>query len=99
PNDPPKLVAAGKADIAVWRGNISKWYIIRSSNNSLQEAFWGASYSPYFDIPVPSDFDGDGKADVAVWRPSIGYWFAIRSTDGSSLMQQHGQDGDTPIGR
>jgi hypothetical protein len=87
----------GKADLAVWRGTDTNWYIINSSNGQTQMVSWGSSASPYNDVPAPGDYDGDGKADVAIWRPLDGTWYVIRSSNGTSLIQQHGQSGDTPV--
>ena len=60
-----------KSDLAVWRANgvgdpnRSYFYILRSSNSTLQtEQFGGSGDSPN----VVGDWDGDGKSDVAVFR-------------------------------
>jgi hypothetical protein len=87
----------GKADLAIWRGQDSIWYIRKSSDGQAILTLWGANYAPYFDIPAPGDYDGDGKADLAVWRPGSGTWFVQRSSNGSNLIQQQGQNGDTPV--
>lgn len=72
----------GKADLTVWRGLTTYWILMKSSNNTMQNTAWGASYAPYNDIPTPGDFDGDGKADYAVWRPAEGSWAIINSSNG-----------------
>lgn len=41
----------GKADYAVFRGGV--WYILRSSNNQVQYAFFGAAG----DVPIPSIYN------------------------------------------
>lgn len=56
----------GRDDIAVWRPNSqSFFYILRSSNGTVQSAQFGISS----DNPaVVGDYDGDGRADQAVFR-------------------------------
>jgi len=84
----------GKADIAVWRGADSNWYVLQTSDGAVQSISWGSSSAG--DVPVPGDFDGDGKADVAVWRAWEGRWYARLSRDNSRLTRTHGQQGDAP---
>lgn len=86
----------GKTDAAVWRGADSNWYIWRSSNDTSQTTTWGTPNAPWYDVPVSGDYDGDGKTDVAVWRTGEGRWYVLRSSNGTYLVQQHGQNGDTP---
>lgn len=87
----------GKADIAVWRGADTNWYILRSSDGAVQTVSWGTA--SLGDVPVPGDYDGDGKADVAVWREADGNWYAKCSRDEALMTRHHGQQGDTPITR
>lgn len=87
----------GKADLSVWRGTSSNWMILKSSNNQMQTALWGASYAPYYDQPVPGDYDGDGKIDIAVFRRQNGTWYIINSSNGAFQIQQWGQFTDVPV--
>ena len=87
----------GKADIAVWRGSDTNWYVIRSSDGQFYAKAWGSSEPPYNDVPVPGDYDGDGKTDIAVWRPLDGVWYVIRSSNATFLIKQLGQNGDMPV--
>ncbi len=87
----------GKADIAIWRGAESRWYVLRSSDDVVQTVSWGTA--SLGDVPVPGDYDGNGKTDVAVWRPTDGNWYAKLSRNGAVLTKAHGQPDDTPVSR
>ncbi len=87
----------GKTDLSVWRGALSNWLIVRSSNGTPQTELWGASYAPYNDIAVSGDYDGDGKYDVSVYRPSEGNWYIVRSSNGTSFTTHAGGPGVTPV--
>lgn len=87
----------GKTDLSFWRGPATLWSILRSSNSTLQQVNWGASYAPYNDVAAPGDYDADGKTDIAVWRSSTGEWFIINSSNGQTQTFTHGQPGDTPV--
>ena len=82
-----------KADIGVYRPSTGIWYILRSSDGTLQQVTWGASG----DVPVTGDFDGDGKTDVATFRPSTGIWYILRSSDGTPQLVTWGASGDVPV--
>ncbi|MBI1764572.1 MAG: VCBS repeat-containing protein [Acidobacteria bacterium] len=82
----------GKTDLAVFRpGAIApapNWIILNSSTNTITSIQWGAGYAPYFDTPVPADYDGDGKADLAIWRGADSIWYIRPSaTPGSPILQ------------
>jgi hypothetical protein len=81
----------GQTDYAVWRGQTSTWYIQPSAAPAtpiVRE--FGASYAPYFDVPVQGDYDGDKRTDIAVWRPADGKWYILKSSDGNSLVEAWG---------
>ena len=61
----------GKVDLSVYRGDTATWWILRTSDNSVQQHAFGVNG----DVPVPADYDGDGRDNVAVYRPSTGYWY------------------------
>jgi subtilisin-like proprotein convertase family protein len=42
----------GKFDVAVFRASSQTWFIIHSSDNSVESAFYGATT----DVPIPSEF-------------------------------------------
>ena len=80
-----------KTDLAVFRPSEGKWYIRKSTDNSLRTVVFGQNG----DVPVPADYDGDGKADVAVFR--LGIWQILNSADGSLRTEQFGISTDKPI--
>ena len=67
----------GINDVAVWRPSEGNYYILRSSNGSLQQFKWGQTN----DIPVSGDFDGDNINDFAVVRQTSGgsIWWIQKS--------------------
>jgi hypothetical protein len=79
-----------KDDIAVFRPSDGNWYILRSSDGSVEVVNWGNST----DVPVPGDYDGDGKTDEAIFRN--GTWFILQS-GGPPLIASWGVAGDIPI--
>jgi hypothetical protein len=82
----------GKTDLSVWRGPLSPapWLAILSLTGVTQTIDWGTGQSPYFDLPVPGDYDGDGKTDQAIWRGQNSLWYIRKSTNGQPLTQLWG---------
>jgi hypothetical protein len=83
----------GKWDIAVFRyftvNPQSYFYILRSSDNTLQVIPWGL----FGDFPNKTqDFDGDGKADPTVTRVTNGliYWYTLLSKTNTPRITQFG---------
>jgi serine protease AprX len=87
----------GKADLSVWRGPLSNWLLLNSSNNQMQTTSWGLINAPFNDLAVPGDYDGDGKIDVAIFRRMNGTWYIINSSNGSFKVQAWGIGSDTPV--
>jgi uncharacterized delta-60 repeat protein len=80
-----------KTDLAVFRPSEGKWYIQKSTDNSLRTVILGQ----LGDVPVPADYDGDGKADPAIFRKGI--WEILNSADGSLRTVQFGISTDKPV--
>jgi hypothetical protein len=77
----------GKADLAVYRSNAGRWYVLLSGSGftTWMNQKWGAGPGdglPGADKPVVGDYDGDSRADFAVYRPSTGRWFVLLSKSG-----------------
>lgn len=67
----------GKNDVAIWRPSEGRYYVLRSSDASLQVVNWGSTN----DNPVSGDFDGDHLTDFAIARNTSGgvQWWILKS--------------------
>ena len=84
----------GRTDFAVVRtGSQFVWYILRSSNNTLQTTQLGTKPQ----LTVQNDYDGDGRTDVATFDPLNGIFYVVQSSNGVITQTQFGQNGDYPI--
>lgn len=75
----------GKTDFAVYRAASNTWYILRSSDNGMDQVSVSGT------TPVAGDYDGDGKADTIVYTD--GNWTGALS-GGGSLNVSLGAAGD-----
>ena len=84
----------GKCDLGLFRPDAvaptPNWIILQSSTNTVVSLQWGGGYAPYFDTPVPADYDGDGKADLAIWRGADSIWYIRKSSDGQAILDLWG---------
>jgi len=87
----------GRADLAVYRASTGQWFILRSSDATIQTVSLGPPVAG--DVPVPADYDGDGKVDPAIYRPATGQWFILRSSDATIAAISWGAPafGDIPV--
>ena len=74
----------GRADISVFRPSNGTFFVLRSSNNTVQSVQFGQNG----DEPVARDYNGDGRTDFAVVRRIAGttaapngrmIWFILTS--------------------
>jgi hypothetical protein len=86
----------GKTDVAIWRKQFAYpypptyFYILRSSDNTMEAIQWGNSG----DFEISQDYDGDGKTDIAVARSGIANgltWFILGSSRGYYIESVSGQ--------
>jgi hypothetical protein len=84
----------GRTDFAVVRpGTTFEWYILRSSDNTVQfDRLGGKAF-----LPVQNDYDGDSRTDVAVYDPNTNFFYIRRSSNGGLTQTKFGQLGDIPI--
>jgi hypothetical protein len=83
-----------KTDYAVVRtvSGARQWYILRSSDNTVQFQNWGAGT----DVLAPGDFNGDRRFDFNVWR--AGTYF-LQLNGGAQAVIPWGTTGDGAGGR
>ena len=90
----------GEDDYALYRagasaGQQSNYYIIRSSDSTLQHYAWGL----FGDQTVTRDYDGDGITDIAIFRRGATAtaqttWFIRRSSDNTAQIIGFGLTGN-----
>jgi len=80
----------GKMDVAVFRAGV--WHIIRSSDETYRQDYWGTSG----DAPAATDFDRDNIADLTVARSESGQrvWYTRLSTTGAMRVTAWGLSSD-----
>ena len=80
----------GKMDIAVFRAGV--WHIIRSTDETYRQDYWGASG----DVPAANDFDRDNISDVTIARSEGGQrvWYTRLSTNGAMRVTTWGLASD-----
>lgn len=83
----------GRSDVAVFRPSDGVWYILRSSDLSVQQQ----QFAIAGDMPVPTDLDGDGRTDIAIHRPSNGDFWSLSSISNQQINFNLGQAGDVPM--
>lgn len=83
----------GQSDISVFRPSEGVWYILRSSDLSVQQQ----QFAIAGDVPVPTDLDGDGRTDIAIYRPSNGDFWSLSSISNQQINFNLGQTGDVPM--
>ena len=90
----------GEDDYSLYRagasaGQQSNFFIIRSSDFTLQHYAWGL----FGDQTVTRDYDGDGITDMAVFRRGASAtaqttWFIRRSSDNTAVWTSFGLTGN-----
>ncbi len=80
----------GRMDIAVFRAGV--WHILRSSNGTYTQDYWGTSG----DVPAATDFDRDNIADLTIARSESGQrvWYTRLSTTGAMRVTAWGLSSD-----
>jgi hypothetical protein len=84
------------------RFRINTTYLGHPAHRVLQHhskregSYYSFPFGSNSDIAVPGDYDRDEKFDPAVFRGPGGTWHVSRSS-GGTLIQQFGQNGDSPV--
>jgi len=82
----------GRADVTVFRENLSNWYI-KPIGNPFYFGLPG-------DIPIPADYIKDFGTEIAIFRPPTGMWYIGRDfmNPGQNFIAlPWGRMGDIPI--
>lgn len=83
----------GFSDYVIFRPSTANWFVLRSSDQSVQILSFGANG----DVPLDGDFDGDGRNDLAIYRPSASEWWHQKSSSGTTFATAFGTAGDKPV--
>jgi predicted extracellular nuclease len=81
----------GQADLSVFRPSDLRWYILKSSDNTLL-------VQSSVTVPsklVPGDYDGDGKTEAAGFQN--GQWSYRQSSDNGFRLRFFGNGTDIPV--
>ncbi len=83
----------GFSDQVIFRPSTANWFILRSSDQTVDIKSFGTNG----DVPIDADFDGDGISDLAIFRPSSSQWWFQRSSNGTTFATQFGAANDKPV--
>jgi len=86
----------GRADVGIFRGSNSTWYLLKSNGSVADGATFGSSN---YDTIAPGDYDGDGKGDLAVWCYTNGTFYYLASGTNSFQARAFGAIGDEVVAR
>lgn len=81
----------GRTDISVFRPSTGTWYVMQSSNNTVNISQFGLNG----DKIVPGDYDGDGRTDMAVFRSGV--WYILQTSTGTPVITNWGLAADKPV--
>jgi hypothetical protein len=88
----------GKSDKVIVRntGSALQWWVLRSSNASVEIFNWGLTEDFSNGNFSCTDVDGDGRADATVWREGSQSVFWTRLSSGGVSVLPWGTIGDDP---